>query len=161
MKEILQLSIDINHFGKRLEEQLIKKQKEIGKLTVQDIKKGAPVRTGRYVNSIVLEDTIIEKEKIVTAISSDLKVGGNDPKWADYRLAIFIEHGTGPTGQTTYTGRHQPVYRQTPWWYFDETLGCFIFTEGMKATMHWQKGLDKNIPNYLNAIKDSIKEAKK
>ncbi len=161
MKNIAQLSIDIKKFGNKLEENLANKQKDIAKQTLEDIKAGAPVRTGRYVNSIILEDTVIEKNRIYTVISSDLKVGGNDPKWADFRLAVFIEHGTGPIGQSTYNGRHFPVFRQTPWWYFDNNLGCFIFTEGMKATMHWQKGLDKNTPNYLNAINEAIKEAKR
>lgn len=160
MKDIAQLSIDIRKFKNKLEEKIVSKQKEVGKQTLEDIKIGAPIRSGKYVNSIILEDTIVEKERIYTAISSDLKVGGDDPKWADVRLAVFIEHGTGPTGQSTYTGRHFPVYRQTPWWYFDTNLGCFVFTKGMKATMHWQKGLDKNAPNYLNAIKEAVKEAK-
>lgn len=161
MKDISSLSVDMSNFSKRFCENIAKEQREVAIQTHKDIQDGASVETGKYKASIILENTVVEDNRIYTAISSDLKVGGSDPKWQDYRLAIFIEHGTGPMGESTYTGRHLPVYTKHPWWYFSAKYGCFIFTEGMKATMHWQKGLDKNTPNYLKAITKALKEAKK
>lgn len=160
MRDIARLSVDMSHFSNNLIQKIAEKEELVAKKVHRDIVSGAPVRTGKYKDSIILEPTKIFKDRIVTSISSDLMVGGNSPKWKFYRLAVFIEHGTGPKGQSSYNGRHSPVYRQTPWAYYDDYLGQLIYTYGLSATMHWQKGLDANTEFFKEQITVAIKEAR-
>lgn len=69
----------------------------------------------------------IEIRYMNRGLSAEIIVG------ADY--AIYVEYGTGIYAQ-------EGNGRQTPWVYFSEKLGRYVYTRGMKAQPYWTPAIE-------------------
>lgn len=116
-----------------------------------DIKSMAPIDTGTYRNSI----TVGKVEKIGTLykinIFSDLNSG-----WKNVPLGYLLEWGTGVKGESTNAYNHPFPYRQTPWTYYNERYGRWIFTYGNIARPHFYPGLHLNEDYFKDLIRKEI-----
>ena len=158
MKHIKELSVDLFKALQNKQKDLIEAQRNTAKKIWEDIIDDAPVRSGEYVSSIQISDTIVTKDKISTSIYSDLKVGGDNPKWANVPLACLLEWGTGIQGAITNAFNHGYKYRLTPWTYYDEYLHMYVTTDGMVARPHFLPSINKNKEYYLEQIKEAMKK---
>ena len=71
-----------------------------------------------YQNSLQMKDAELNGSEISSSVFSDLKVGGDDPKWADVPVGAFLEWGTGPLGQESNLYEHGYDYTTiSPWDY--------------------------------------------
>lgn len=114
-----------------------------------DIQNLAPIDTGTYRNSIKVGEVKKQNTKYTIDIYSDLASG-----WKNVALGYLLEFGTGIKGETTNTYDHGYPYRQTPWVYYNERYGRWIFTYGNIARPHFYPGLHLN----ENYFKDKIKK---
>lgn len=158
MKHISKLSVDLSNKLRNKQKDLIEAQRNAAKKIWEDVIEDAPIRSGRYVASIQISDTKVTDEKISTSIFSDLKVGGDNPRWSNVPLACLLEWGTGIEGAITNTFNHGYRYRLTPWTYYDTYLHMYVTTEGMIARPHFLPSLNKNKEYYLEQIKEAMKK---
>ena len=105
----------------------------------EDIKALAPVDTGTYQSSINLSKVVHDGTKHRIKIFTNLNSG-----WKNVPLGCLIEWGTGVKGESTNTYEHGYPYRQTPWVYFNERYGRWVFTHGNVARPHFVPGLYNN-----------------
>ena len=118
----------------------------------QDIYNMAPVDTGTYRSSITISNVVHEGSKHSIEIYSNLNSG-----WHNVPLAYLLEWGTGIKGEQTNSYPHGYPYRQTPWVYFNERYGRWIFTHGCIARPHWYPGLHNNIDYFKEQIRKGLK----
>lgn len=134
-----------------MKEEIIKKVVEIQRKHAiklwEEVVERAPLRTGNYLASIQLGETIVEDGVISTEVSSDLNSG-----WNNVPLGALLEFGTGTEGMETNVYNHGKSYRLTPWVYFDEYLDRFVTTSGMIARPHFYPALMKIQPEYKKAL---------
>lgn len=116
-----------------------------------DIKSLAPIDTGAYVNSI----QIGKVNKIGTVYSIEIFSELNSG-WKDVPLGYLLEWGTGIRGETTNTYDHGYPYRQTPWVYYNERYGRWIFTYGNIARPHFYPGLHLNEEYFKNLLREEL-----
>lgn len=159
MKDISSLSVDIFKLSDKIIEKAVEAQRETAEQIAKDAKSLSPVRSGRYQSSIRVFNTEENNGVFKTFIGTDLAVGGTNKKWSNWALGIFLEHGTGPNGMATYAGPNSPVFRDTPWWYFDTYLDQWVFTYGLYSRPHFYPALNQNISTYKRNIKKAIREA--
>ncbi len=159
MKDISKLAFEIETaINKKIIPNLIKAQRETAKKVWEDTVDSAPMVRGDYVSSIQLGETKFDGKVIKTEIFSDLKVGGENPRWRNVLLANFVNWGTGPLGEDTNIFPHgYPYTTDVPW--NAETQQQFLLTGtwGMKATPHFYDSLQKNIKNYKESIRKCFK----
>lgn len=147
LRKILEAPIS----NSNIEKLLIK----VGTKVQEDIKALAPEDTGAYKASIKLGD-VQHNEKLHTIkIYTRLNSG-----WKNVPLGCLLEWGTGTEGESTNTYDHGYPYRQTPWVYFNERYGRWIFTHGNIARPHFIPGLYNNESYFENAIKEAITNGK-
>lgn len=158
MKHISKLSVDLSNALRNKQKNLIEAQRNTAKKIWEDVIEEAPIRSGRYISSIQISETKVTKDKIITSIYSDLKVGGENPRWANVPLACLLEWGTGIEGAITNTFTHGYKYRLTPWTYYDTYLHMYVTTDGMVARPHFLPSLNKNKDYYLEQIKEAMKK---
>lgn len=94
MKNLNQLSKDLEEMENKIIKRLVEVQRQSAYDICMDAKKLAPKETGRYADSIVVGDTVIENYVMTTRIYSDAKVvslSGNE-----YLLGFLLENGTAP-----------------------------------------------------------------
>lgn len=147
---------------KRLEEKLEKVkqvQEDVTSDMFRDTLEGAPPIRGDYIPSISKQG-IEEKDGVLTSsVFSNLKVGGNIPKWVDVPLAAFAEWGTGPMGEDTNTYPHgYPYTTNRPWNAVADLQFREIGTWGTIARPHFYPALQKAIPKFKEGIKKVMKE---
>lgn len=136
------------HFSnERIESALIK---TAGKVQ-GDIKSLAPVDTGTYRNSIQIGEVKHEGNIHSIEIYSDLNSG-----WKNVPLGYLLEWGTGINGEISNTYDHGLPYRHTPWVYYNERYGRWIFTYGNIARPHFYPGLNMNKSYFEETIKKEI-----
>lgn len=120
-----------------------------------DIQSLAPEDTGAYKASIkispVEHDHSTHKIKVYTNLNSG---------WKNVPLGCLLEWGTGVKGESTNTYDHGYPYRQTPWVYYNERYGRWIFTHGNIARPHFIPGLYNNESYFEKVIREGIKNAK-
>lgn len=158
MKHISQLSVDLSNALQNKKKDLIEAQRNTAKKIWEDVIEDAPVRSGTYISSIKISDTVVTENKISTSIYSDLKVGGDNPKWQNVPLACLLEWGTGIQGAITNTFNHGYPYTLNPWTYYDKYLHMYVTTDGMVARPHFLPSLHKNESYYLEQIKEAMKK---
>ncbi len=117
----------------------------------KDIYNLAPVDTGKYRNSIKISDVEHQNGIHSIEIYSDLNSG-----WNNVALGYLLEWGTGTKGENTNDYPHGYPYRQTPWVYYNERYGKWIFTYGCVARPHWYPGLHNNESYFKEQIRKGV-----
>ena len=111
----------------------------------------APVDTGTYRSSIKISDVEHQGSLHSIQIYSDLNSG-----WKNVALGYLLEWGTGVKGESSNSYPHGYPYRQTPWVYFNERYGRWIFTYGCVARPHFYPGLHLNEGYFKEQIKKGV-----
>ena len=158
MRTIDEINKYLTAWTKKLkEEKLIKAQRNTAKKVWEDVVSSAPLRSGAYVSSIQIGETVVTKDLISTAIFTDLLVGGDNPRWSRVPLGALLEWGTGIEGFATNTYPHGYGYRLTPWCYYDKYLHMYVTTTGMIARPHFLPSLQKNKQLYKDEIRKALR----
>ena len=76
--------------------------------------------------------------------------------WKNVALGYLLEWGTGIKGEETNSYGHGYPYRQTPWVYYNDRYGRWVFTHGNIARPHFYPGLHLNRKNFENIILEEI-----
>jgi len=95
MKTIDELADFFKEWGKNIDKRLMDAQQETAQKIWEDVIEYAPYKSGDYVASIQVDETIKEGNTISTFIGSDLCVGPT--KWTGgkiYNLGYLLENGT-------------------------------------------------------------------
>ena len=116
-----------------------------------DIQNLAPVDTGAYRNSIVKSNVKKEGNNYSISIYSQLPSG-----WKGVALGYLLEWGTGIKGEQTNNYDHGYPYRQTPWVYFNDRYGRWVFTHGNIARPHFYPGLMLNKKYFRELVSKEI-----
>lgn len=168
MKNIESLSVDISNFGEKVIDNLIKAQRDTAEVIQKDVKNLAPSRTGKYADSIKVDETKIEDNHITTSIYTDLQSEDG------HYVGRMIEYGTGIYALEPHIGKTKTfIDSQYQYWYVpatsvDRPIGKSIFIKGkefyiarpQKAKPHFIPALNMNIALYKSNISKAIKEAK-
>lgn len=94
MKKIASLSVDLEKFSKRLENNLKLAQRNTAERIWENLVENSNMKTGTYIASIKVEDTKQDGDKISTFIGSDLQV--TSKAGDSYNLGWMLETGTRP-----------------------------------------------------------------
>lgn len=116
-----------------------------------DIVALAPTNTGEYASSIELGKP--EHNGHIHSIRIFSKL---DSGWKGVPLGCLLEWGTGLVGEQSNTFDHGYPYRQTPWVYFNEQLGHFVFTHGNVAKPHFYPGLMNNRNYFKKTVAEGV-----
>lgn len=116
-----------------------------------DICSMAPVDTGTYRSSIQISDVTHNGSIHSIEIFSKLNSG-----WNNVALGYLLEWGTGKKGESTNNYPHGFPYRQTPWLYYNERYGKWIFTTGCVARPHFYPGLHNNENYFKEQIRKGV-----
>lgn len=159
MKDISKLSIVLNF---KLKKELIPKlqnaQRKTAEKIWEDTIDSSPFKNGDYISSIQIGKTENNKGVIKTSVFSDLKVGGDIPKWQNVLLANFINWGTGPLGEATNDYPHGYSYTTDfPWNYQTQIQYQLYGTWGMEANPHFYNSLQKNVSTYKENLRKCFK----
>lgn len=168
MKNIKELGKDLDSFQKRLEEKLIKAQRESAEQIQKDVKKHLGHSSGKYADSIKVGETKKEDGVIKTSIYTDLKSKDG------YFIGRMIENGTGTYALEPHIG-HTNTFKMSgyQYWYVpveevERPIGKVILIDGVefyvakaqKPKPHWKPALEEDIEMYKKNIAQAIKEAK-
>lgn len=155
MKNIIDLSSDIEHKADIIDKIVAKAQRIVANKLCNDIKSLAPTKTGEYRDSIKVSPTTIENNVIKTFVGTDFTVGPT--KWTGgvlYNLGYLLEHGTyehaipnafGYGFYYGFTDMHGRFHKGTldPDWH-----------PGTIAQPHFSIALEKNKKFYKDKIKE-------
>lgn len=125
---------------------------KVGEDVKEDIKSLAPIDTGRYRESITKSSIEENGDSYSISIYTDLNSG-----WKGVALGYLLEWGTGIKGEETNQYDHGYPYRTTPWVYYNERYGRWIFTHGNIARPHFYPGLKLNEKNFRETILKEMK----
>lgn len=128
---------------------------KVGTKVQEDIKSLAPEDTGAYKASILLSDVQHNEDVHTIRIYTKLNSG-----WKNVPLGCLLEWGTGRVGEATNNYDHGYPYRQTPWVYYNERYGRWIFTNGNIARPHFIPGLYMNESYFEKTIEEEITSGK-
>ena len=120
-----------------------------------DIQSLAPEDTGAYKASIKISP--VEHRTNYHSIKIYTKL---DSGWKNVPLGCLLEWGTGVKGESTNNYDHGYTYRQTPWVYFNERYGRWIFTYGNIARPHFIPGLYNNKSYFEKTVEEGITSGK-
>ena len=156
MRRIEQFNKDIRKYSNRVKKRVIVAQQEACQKIAKDIRRGAPVRTGAYRDSIKVSETYELRGRVITRIYSTMTLGGDNPTWQKYPLARIIENGTKPH----YITPRNPegILR-----WEDENgvhYAKWVWHPGTIANPHWQRALLWNRDYYRKKINKAIKGKK-
>ena len=143
MKDLGDFSKWLDKLVKNTEEECI----EMMRKAVEDQKQNAvnrieiPDEARNTYQFIEYRDSIdskleVDGDSIIGTVYSDLLVGGDDPKWADVPVGMFLECGTGELGMSTNNYPHGYDYTLHVWdrhtWLQQLQTGTF----GIRARPH-------------------------
>lgn len=168
MKNIKQLSVDLDKFGESLTRKLMEAQSKTADKMKEDVIKNTGFGGGKYVESIKRGKTTIEQNTIKTQIYTDLK--SND----GYFIGRMIENGTGIYALEPHVGHTKTFFAsQYQYWYVpaeevDRPIGQVVLIDGIEFYIakaqrpkpHWKPALEMNEKTYKEYIARAIKEAK-
>lgn len=95
MKTLDDLVKRLDNWQKNIDNQLMEAQRETAEKIWEDVIDNAPVRTGKYIDSIHIEGPEKKDNEISTFIGSDLIVEAKS-NGKRYNLGYLLEHGTLP-----------------------------------------------------------------
>lgn len=156
MKRIAQFNRDIRKMSNRVIKRVMEAQQTACQKICEDIKRGAPVDTGAYRDSIKVSKTYINQGKIITRIYSNMVLGGDNPTWQNFPLAKIIEHGTKPHWITPRNP--EGVLR----WEDDDGVhfAKYVWHPGTIANPHWSNAIVRNNDYYKRQIRKAIGKGK-
>ena len=125
---------------------------DTGTVVRDDIRALAPIDSGEYRSSINLSEVKKEGSIYSIKIFTNLNSG-----WKNIPLGCLLEWGTGIKGEATNTYEHGFPYRQTPWVYYNERYGRWVFTHGNVARPHFIPGLYNNYSYFLDNIRKGFR----
>lgn len=143
LKEILERPIS----NSNIEKILIKGATKVH----SDILALAPEDTGAYKASIKISDITHNGTSHSIKVYTNLNSG-----WKNVPLGCLLEWGTGVEGESTNSYDHGYPYRQTPWVYFNERYGRWVFTTGNIARPHFIPGLYNNEAYFKKIVEEGI-----
>lgn len=167
MKNINELGKNLSEFQKRLEQKLIKAQRETAEQIKKDVIKHLGHSSGKYADSIQVGDTEKKNGVIKTNIYTDLKSKDG------HFIGRMIENGTGIYALEAHIG-HTNTFKASgyQYWYVpaeevDRPIGEVIIIDGAKFYIakaqqpkpHWKPALEEDIEVYKKNISQVIKEA--
>lgn len=94
MKTIDDLVKKLDEWQKNIDNEIMEAQRKTAQQIWEDVIAYAPVKTGKYIDSIKIDEPIKKDNVISTFVGSDLTVSSKEGK--DYNLGYLIEHGTLP-----------------------------------------------------------------
>lgn len=124
-----------------------------GEKVRDDIRALAPIETGEYQSSINLSEVTHFGNKHSIKVYTNLNSG-----WKNVPLGCLLEWGTGVVGEASNEYDHGYPYRQTPWVYYNERYGHWVFTHGNVAHPHFIPGLYSNIEYFKHNILKGLKK---
>ncbi len=80
--------------------------------------------------------------------------------YTNVEYATYVEFGTGITGNGTYPYKIKGLnltYRNTPWCYYDEDEGEWIFTKGQEAQPYMYPALKENEKTIKKILRDNVR----
>lgn len=146
MKAIAEIGVDLDKFTKRLETNLKQAQRNTAERIWEHLSVNANMKTGAFIASIEIGDTVQDGYKISTFIGSDLTV--TSKAGDSYNLGQLLETGTMPHAIPNAFGRGE-------WFGIDPN-----FHPGMRAYNNYKNALNDNIATYKKEISKAIREAK-
>lgn len=167
MKNINELGKDFGSFQKRLEDKLIKAQRESAEQIHKDVIKHLGHSSGKYADSIQVGETEKENGVIKTSIYTDLKSKDG------YYIGRMIENGTGIYALEPHIG-HTNTFKASgyQYWYVpaeevDRPIGKVVLIDGVEFYVakaqqpkpHWKPALEEDVELYKKNIAQAIKEA--
>lgn len=159
MRDISEMAIVLTNKLEEKLEKLKQAQRDTAKVIWEDTVNEAPLNVGGYISSIQISDTEVKKDIIKTSVFSDLKVGGDIPKWQNVPVAAFLEWGTGPLGESSNDYPHgYPYTTNEPWNFIAQMQFEQTGTWGMMARPHFYPALQKNIALYKDNLRKALKE---
>ena len=155
MKDISKLSQDISKWTGKIDLKVIQAVEDTAKDVYIDIMQLAPENTGKYKESIYIDSTKLEKNKVSVSIKTDMVVSTKSTG-KQYNLGRLLEEGTVP---------HliRPVEASTLHFYIDgeEVFTKLVHHPGTIEQPHFIPALMKNKRNFKRKLKLAVKEAKK
>lgn len=149
MRRTQRFAIDIRELSNRKVKKVMEAQQRACQKICKDIQKSAPVNTGAYRDSIKVSKTFIHYNRIVTNIFSNLTLGGDNPTWQKFPLALIIEHGTKPHFITPKTPEGVLRWEDENGVHFAK----LVWHPGTVANPHWEKALNRNREYYNKMIR--------
>lgn len=167
MKRVDHISIDLEKFSKRLQQNLIKAQRDTAEKMKDDAKGFSPRPDGEYAQSIKVSDTEINNGKITTWIHTDMMSEG-------HFVGRMIENGTGIYALEPHIGKTKTFFLSDyQYWYVPTTkvkrpLGQKITINGVdyyvakaqRPKPHFKPALNQNIVTYRNNLKEAVRRSK-
>lgn len=159
MRRIEQLSIDLQTWSNTRKKRVMQAQQEAGQKICEDIKKGAPVDTGAYRDSIKVSKTYINHGQIVTRIYSNMTLGSANksntptlPQWENVAFAKIIESGTVP--HFIYPRDPEGLLR----WEDEDGVhyAKYVHHPGTAPNPHWTTAILRNRPYYRRKIRKAL-----
>lgn len=147
-----QFTIRVRELSGRQIKNAMLAQQEVRNKICKDIKKGAPVDTGTYRDSIQVSSTKYENNRITTSIFSNLTLGGDNPTWQNIPLALIIEHGTKPHFITPRTPEGVLRWEDENGVHFAK----WVWHPGTRANPHWEKAFNRNREYYKRKIRKAL-----
>lgn len=148
MKSLNDLVKKLEKWENNIDNQIMEAQQQTAQKIWEDVIAYAPLKTGRYISSINVDETKKEGNVISTFIGSKLKVGPTLRDGNVFNLGYLLEHGTMP----------HDIYPIMSEYLVFEIDGKKIFTKhvshpGTTAQPHYQLALIKNKKLYKDNIK--------
>ena len=157
MKQISELSKDLEDSWGKLVRGLMSAQSETANDILDDLRMNANMNTSEFVESIYRTDTTLSGDAIETFIGSDLTVTSSEGK--KYNLGWLLEVGTSP-----HTIR--PVNKKGLFWgQYDKDNKPIIRKKvehtGTIAYNNYRNAKNNAAPQYRERIANAVKEAMK
>lgn len=155
MRKVSQFNTDIRKMSNRVIKRVTEAQQEACQKICEDIKRGAPVNTGAYRDSIKVSKTYINQGKISTRIYSTMTLGqryGGNPTWDSVPLAYIIEHGTKPHFITPREPDGVLRWEDEDGVHFAK----WVWHTGTIAVPHWSNAIIRSRDYYARMIRKAI-----
>lgn len=162
MKNIKNLSIDLNKLKERIIENIKEEHRKTAEEMYEDVVSNAPNNTGEYVSSIQISETQDDGKSFKTEVFTDLTVGPAISTGKSYNLGLLLETGTDPHAIPNafdwgrIYGYDSDMYKRTldPNWH-PGTVAQPHFNPALLKARETQK------ENIRNAIRKAYKEVMK
>ena len=119
-----------------------------------------PAQFNYYVDSIESDVEDLSEVEYQGKVFSELKVGGDNPKWVDVPLGAFVEWGTGTFGEGTNTYPHgYPYTTEAPWDRHSAHQFKMFGAWGITAKPHFIPAFLAIQPTFEDNLRKAVEEA--
>lgn len=168
MRDISELGKSFDKYIENLKKSLVDAQQHTTESMLEESKERIEIpeearNTNQFIqyqNSLQMKKAELNGSEITSSVFSDLKVGGDDPKWMDVPVGAFLEWGTGPLGEESNLYEHGYDYTTiSPWDYHTWLQLQQTGNWGIVARPHlYPSFLHHHEMHQLN-IKEAVEEA--